>query len=786
MVDMAKENFYILLELSLDPVENDPKIIESAIKHKQVEWSRLRNHPTKGVTVKNYLSMLPEIRKLMKDPFLQKAEADNAIQIIYEQEKEKYAEIDKHLAIRMSKGYLTEEEIFKLAKLHLINAKEIRKRIKIIEKDKFAKLSKQLAVRMTKGYITEDEISQLARLNSVKDEVVRQHVTCTIRKEAFSDADNIKPLDKSIQQIIEQNLKVAGHSSLYQFLDIPSSSVLDKIQKKITEKHELIKNTGKKDAKATAGDILIGHCTTIFSSDESRQSYDVIFAQSYLAEFNASIDVAGMDGIIRPEYFDALLKSAISLGMEGPEAEQYIERYCREKKWKIETKKKKAGKLKTGNLLRYAAGIILVALISIGILVFIDYNKKKHIKNEYQTMLVKCNDQQDIKQKPLILRNFLESHISSPYAAEVKIKLNGIMKLIDSDEFRKLMVEVDQLVKEKKYNQTISVCRNYLKKYPKTSFAAKVKQKIKILFELIDDLDYENLQKKAVLDIEPRLTAFTDYLKKHSDGKYVEHVRKMVSAMSGEYYIFVRNEMLAYKKNEAWEKGILLADKYIEIYKDSNRVAGIKEIRDKFRTFMWEKMTFDGLKKKAGEMDKQFTKAQQVYYDFLYAYPDTYLKYKVNEEIKKLDELKKDAVRTAKKNRIRVMIQEIGGKRYIDNNDGTVKDTKTGLIWCMFDSLIETGGCMNYDNAVSYVKEIKTGGFNDWRLPTRDELVKIYKSKPYFPQTEALWYWTAKNYSRYSDGWSKVVDIVTSKNQETSAKKQNDARDCGWVRAVRK
>jgi formylglycine-generating enzyme required for sulfatase activity len=73
---MPKENFYILLELS--PAENDTSRINAAIKKKQVEWSKQRNHPTKGRRAQRYLGLIPENKKVMADPRLAQAEAKAA------------------------------------------------------------------------------------------------------------------------------------------------------------------------------------------------------------------------------------------------------------------------------------------------------------------------------------------------------------------------------------------------------------------------------------------------------------------------------------------------------------------------------------------------------------------------------------------------------------------------------------------------------------------------------------------------------------------------------------
>ncbi|HCL55547.1 MAG TPA: hypothetical protein DHW82_00855 [Spirochaetia bacterium] len=53
---------------------------------------------------------------------------------------------------------------------------------------------------------------------------------------------------------------------------------------------------------------------------------------------------------------------------------------------------------------------------------------------------------------------------------------------------------------------------------------------------------------------------------------------------------------------------------------------------------------------------------------------------------------------------------------YRKNGDGTVKDTKTGILWQEKD-----GGEMNWEEAKSYCKNLKLGG-QEWRLPSIEEL----------------------------------------------------------------
>ena len=63
--------------------------------------------------------------------------------------------------------------------------------------------------------------------------------------------------------------------------------------------------------------------------------------------------------------------------------------------------------------------------------------------------------------------------------------------------------------------------------------------------------------------------------------------------------------------------------------------------------------------------------------------------------------------------------------RFIAYNNGTVMDTKTGLMWAAKDN----GGGINWANAKSYCENYRGGGYTDWRMPTQDELAGLYDPK---------------------------------------------------------
>jgi len=86
---------------------------------------------------------------------------------------------------------------------------------------------------------------------------------------------------------------------------------------------------------------------------------------------------------------------------------------------------------------------------------------------------------------------------------------------------------------------------------------------------------------------------------------------------------------------------------------------------------------------------------------------------------------------------------------FIDNGDGTVKDTSTGLMWQQ-----DTAPDMTWQEALAYCEGLDLGDHTDWRLPTINELrslVDFSRCNPtinttYFPNTVLFNYWSSTTY----------------------------------------
>lgn len=70
-------------------------------------------------------------------------------------------------------------------------------------------------------------------------------------------------------------------------------------------------------------------------------------------------------------------------------------------------------------------------------------------------------------------------------------------------------------------------------------------------------------------------------------------------------------------------------------------------------------------------------------------------------------------------------------KRFKDNGNKTITDTKTGLTWMKEDSYVHTGHWINWFESIQLVKQINKEGFADqfdWKIPTVKELTTIYEA----------------------------------------------------------
>ena len=96
----------------------------------------------------------------------------------------------------------------------------------------------------------------------------------------------------------------------------------------------------------------------------------------------------------------------------------------------------------------------------------------------------------------------------------------------------------------------------------------------------------------------------------------------------------------------------------------------------------------------------------------------------------------------------------------VDKEDGIIFDTGTNLLW----QQSPPNKTFTWKEAKKYCKSLTLAGYDDWRLPTIDEL-KVLINKKYHPtidpifKCESEWYWSSSTYVGHpNDAWSIIFD----------------------------
>lgn len=134
---------------------------------------------------------------------------------------------------------------------------------------------------------------------------------------------------------------------------------------------------------------------------------------------------------------------------------------------------------------------------------------------------------------------------------------------------------------------------------------------------------------------------------------------------------------------------------------------------------------------------------------------------------------------------------------FVDNGDGTVTDTSTGLMW----QKVTPRAIYTWEAAINYCEDLLLAGYKDWRLPTRNELQSIVKYDTYDPAIDTScfyvtedsavytgpvsdYYWTSTTYA-IDPRMSWLVDFMYG-GVYTLEKKKDHVKEYGYyVRAVR-
>jgi len=81
-----------------------------------------------------------------------------------------------------------------------------------------------------------------------------------------------------------------------------------------------------------------------------------------------------------------------------------------------------------------------------------------------------------------------------------------------------------------------------------------------------------------------------------------------------------------------------------------------------------------------------------------------------------------------------------GGQRFIDNGDGTVVDTVTGLMWIKDPQAAGLGMTMYWYDAINACENLVFAGHDDWRMPNINELMSMVDHSRYDPAWDTMFF----------------------------------------------
>ena len=281
---MDQINFFILLELPFDPPENDESRIESAIEKKRQQWSKDANNPFKKDSAR-YLSMLEEIKRVMRDPIARGEEAKKA-QLI---KKEKSKALDSKLSLYASKS------------------SELSPRdLKILLKD-FGMY----------GYDEAMILKKFGELSSGQQEAIGEII----------DRDVAKNIKKCLSDLGTPD------DSLYDFLGMSQDSSSDSLVSAADTLRKKLLAKGEQTGSDAIKQQLSALCKSVFQSEKEKEKYDNYLRLSKYSKFNKMIDEAAQMNkrVIEPKVKESLLSFALKQypgELELSQASIYLENYC--------------------------------------------------------------------------------------------------------------------------------------------------------------------------------------------------------------------------------------------------------------------------------------------------------------------------------------------------------------------------------------------------------------------------------------------------------------------------
>jgi len=499
------------------------------------------------------------------------------------------------------------------------------------------------------------------------------------------------------------------------------------------------------------------------------------------------------------------------------------------------------------------ATVLAMLILCTGVVFGLRILKARQVENEYRQVLAQVIENEEPQEKIDLLHDFIDNHEEGEHSQAAEDLINKIHSAAEQRDFQLIAEQVGQLPIDEFYEQAATeIYDSFLEQYPESNYYNEIQMKISKIPDLIDNVDFKQVQKAAQLDYENRIATYLDYLVKHPTGRHKSKVEALIADMSEDYYSHLNKEIARCDQQKNWDRCLLLCDNFLNYFKSHHLAYEIEDLK----AVMEDKKDVVALLERVRSLGKRYADAKKMLKSYLEENPYTTQAGKIKATLSKIQRnlsmslewqstlaysqdiqnslqnrisqlnryilqnssspyikeaktilaqlqqenralytqrveaersqqqaiIEKEKQRLQlEKNKIIAQIKQ-AGERYKVNGNGTFIDRNTGRMWCLLDSYTTLNKCQNYTAARKFVKKLKAGGHNDWRLPFGNELAEIYKTEPFFPGNSAAWYWTSEVFTK---GYHRKALVVTSNKEYGLRKVQKGLDQCGAVRAVR-
>jgi|GEM_PF-6924213 len=427
-------------------------------------------------------------------------------------------------------------------------------------------------------------------------------------------------------------------------------------------------------------------------------------------------------------------------------------------------------------------------------------------EESYNLMMEKIKDlnvNEGYKEKALkYYNNFLSKFPKGEYAEKVKEKIRQLPEIMMEYEFSK----IEDIPDDQYYRKLKEI--NDFKENHTNQYTEKIKQILNdtgsyYLEELRAELDRCNTLEKYN-ECMRKAENFNKLFPSHPE-KY--KVQRIIQKLEDDYWAGALINS-AKTNNDSHEEEKMFLQNYISQHnRYSLTIAAQKRIRE-IDEILKEKENFKNIMEYAD--NKTYSLANRINRLRAYRHSDIPQKYKSQTD-KKLNELislsrqdkPSSAVKRPEKtdkeikppdiNQMlnssrgkaeKIKIQISGSDRFNASGSFSFIDTFTGKTWMLIDSNdITNQNCHSYQDAKKLAEEINADGYTDWRLPTEQELLTLFKNKPFFPVEKNRWYWSSNVFEKGFNTYSAVVTDSHSQRRENINK--NIISECGIFKLIR-